>query len=85
MVYSTEVVIPIEIGLPILCSDIVDRPKINQNLLLLDLDLAKETRQIAQIRLASYQQQAHNFYAQGSNRFRLLWVIGLFAKIPTHK
>ena len=39
-------------------------PDINQNQLLLNLDLAEETRQIAQIKLASYQQQAHNFYAQ---------------------
>ena len=39
-------------------------PDVNQNQLLLNLDLVEETRQIAQIRLASYQQQAHNFYAQ---------------------
>ena len=38
--------------------------QINQNQLLLNLDLAEETRQIAQIRLALYQQQARNFYAQ---------------------
>ena len=56
MVYSTEAVIPMEIGLPTLRSDIVDRPEINQNQLLLNLHLARETRQIAQIRLASYQQ-----------------------------
>ena len=64
MVYGIEVVIPIEIGLPTLCFDIVDRLEINQNQLLLNLDLAEETRQIAQIKLASYQQQARNFYAQ---------------------
>ena len=28
------------------------------------MDLAKETRQIAHIKLASYLQQAHDFYAQ---------------------
>ena len=47
MVYGTEVVIPTEIGLPTLHTDIVDKPEINQNQLLLNLDLAEETRQIA--------------------------------------
>ena len=64
MVYGTEAIIPTEIGLPTLRTDIVDRPEVNQNLLLLNLDLAEETRQIAQIKLALYQQQAHNCYAQ---------------------
>ena len=64
MVYGIEAVIPTEIGLPTLRSDIVDRPEVIQNQLLLNLDLAEETKQIAQIRLASYQQQAPNFYAQ---------------------
>ena len=54
--------IPTEIGLPTFRSDIVDKPNINQNQLLLNIDLAEETRQIAQVKLASYQQQAHNFY-----------------------
>ena len=36
---------------------------VNQNQLLLNLDLAEETRQITQIKLASYQHQARNFYA----------------------
>ena len=31
MVYGTEAVIPMEIGLPTLRSDIVDRPKVNLN------------------------------------------------------
>ena len=64
MVYNTEAVIPTEIGLPTLRSDIADMPAVNQNQLLLNLDLTEETRQIAQIKLASYQQQARNFYAQ---------------------
>ena len=63
MVYGSEAIIPTKIGLPILRSDIVDVPAVNQNQLLLNLDLAEETTQIAQIKLASYQQQAHNFYA----------------------
>ena len=44
IVYGTEVVIPTEIGLPTLQSDIVDMPVVNQNQLLLNLDLAEETR-----------------------------------------
>ena len=63
IVYDTKAIIPTEIGLPTLRSDIMDRPEINLNQLLLNLDLAEETRQIAQIKLASYQQQARNFYA----------------------
>ena len=64
MVYGTEPVIPIEIGLPTLRSDIADMPTVNQSQLLLNLDLTEETRQIAQIKLALYQQHARNFYAQ---------------------
>ena len=55
MVYSIEVVIPMEIGLPTLRSAIVDTPAVNQTQLLLNLDLAEETRQIGQVKLASYQ------------------------------
>ena len=54
MVYGTESIISTEIGLPTLRSDIVDKLEINQNQLLLNLDLAEETKQIAQIKLASY-------------------------------
>ena len=64
MVYGIEAVIPTEIGLPTLRYDITDMPDVNNNQPLLNLDMAEETRQIIQIKLASYQQQAHNFYAQ---------------------
>ena len=47
MVYSTEAVIPTEIDLPTLRSDIVDKLEINQNQLFLNLDLAEEIRKIA--------------------------------------
>ena len=63
MVYGTEAIIPTEIRLPTLQSDIANMPTVNQNQLLLNLDLAEETRQIAQIKLSLYQQQARNFYA----------------------
>ena len=63
MLYGTEAVIPTMIGLPTLRFNVVDTPTINQTQLLLNLDLAKETRQVAHIKMASYQQQARNFYA----------------------
>ena len=56
MVYGTEAVIPTEIGLPTLRTSIADKLEVKQNQLLLNLDLAEETRQIAQIKLALYQQ-----------------------------
>ena len=44
IVYGTKAVIPTEIGLPTLRFDIADIPTVNQNKLLLNLDLAEETR-----------------------------------------
>ena len=44
MLYSTQAIIPTEIGLPTLRSDIADMPDVNQNQLLLNLDLAEENR-----------------------------------------
>ena len=83
MVYGTEAVIPTEIGLLTLHFDVVDRPEINQNQLLLKLDLAEETRQIAQIKLASYQQQAHNFSTQEVKPCSFVVGDWVFRKIPT--
>ena len=64
MVCGTEAIIPKDIGVPTLRYDIADMSDVNHNQLLLNLDLAKENRQIAQIKLASYQQQTRNFYVQ---------------------
>ena len=47
MVYGTEAIIPTEIGLSTLQSNIAYMPDVNQNQLLLNLDLAEETRRIA--------------------------------------
>ena len=44
MVYGIEAVIPTEISLPTLRSDIIDAPVVNQTQLLLNLDLVEETR-----------------------------------------
>ena len=44
MVYGTKIVTPTGIGLPTLRYDIADMPDVNQNQLLLNLDLAEETR-----------------------------------------
>ena len=83
MVYDTEAVTPTEIGLPTLRSDIVDTSAANQTQLLLNLDLAEETRKIAQVKLASYQQQARNSYAHKVKP--CLFAVGdqVLHKIPT--
>lgn len=64
MVYGTKAIILIEVGLPTLHSTIVDILELNNTQLLFNLDLAKETRRLAQIKLASYQQTTCNFYAR---------------------
>ena len=47
------------------------------------MDLAKETRQIAQIKLTSYQQHACNFYAQKVKPCSFAMGDWVFHKIPT--
>lgn len=64
MVYGTEAVIPTEVGLPTIRSVIVENPDDNGAQLLHNLDLIEETRHLAQVRLASYQQTARNCYAK---------------------
>ena len=58
-------------------------PAVNQNQLLLNLDLAKETRQIAHIKLASYQQQARNFYAHKVKPCSFVVGDWVLCRIPT--
>ena len=45
--------------------------------------MAEETRQIAHIRLASYQQQAHNFYAQKVKPYSFVVGDWVLRRIPT--
>uniref|UniRef100_A0A2N9FYE8 Uncharacterized protein n=1 Tax=Fagus sylvatica TaxID=28930 RepID=A0A2N9FYE8_FAGSY len=54
LTYGVEVVIPLEVGLPTLRSEEYDREN-NELMLAKDMDLAQERRDLAMIRLASYQ------------------------------
>uniref|UniRef100_A0A2N9GWW3 RNase H type-1 domain-containing protein n=1 Tax=Fagus sylvatica TaxID=28930 RepID=A0A2N9GWW3_FAGSY len=54
LTYGVEAVIPLEVGLPTLRSEEYDRDN-NELMLAKDLDLAQERRDLAMIRLASYQ------------------------------
>lgn len=55
MVYGSEAIIPTEIGLPTLCSKIVENALLNEQQLGHNTDLLKETRDVALVHLASYQ------------------------------
>ncbi len=61
MTYETEAVIPLEIGLP---SPRVEHYDADSSFLQLrnNLDLIKETRKAAQIRMARYQQKTAQYY-----------------------
>jgi hypothetical protein len=52
--YGVEVVIPLEVGLPTLRSEEYDREN-NELMLAKDMDLAQKRRDLAMIKLASYQ------------------------------
>ena len=54
LTYGVEAVIPLEVGLPTLRSEEYDREN-NELMLAKDMDLAQEHRDLAMIRLASYQ------------------------------
>lgn len=56
-----EVVIPLEAGLLTMRSDLVDQGH-NDEALLAELDLADERRELALVKLASYQQQLAKHY-----------------------
>ena len=58
-----EAVIPLEIGLPTLRSELFDQGQ-NDMSLSKELDLAKERREAAAVRLASYQRQLARGYNQ---------------------
>ena len=64
-------------------SNDVDTPAVNQTQLLLNLDLDKETKQITQVKLALYQQQAHNFYAHKVRPCSFAVGDWVLRKIPT--
>lgn len=56
LAYGFEAVIPLEVGLPTIWTIDFD-PSINESNLRKDLDLLKERRDLATVRLATYQQQ----------------------------
>lgn len=59
--YGMEVVIPLEIGLPTLRTELAENSS-NDAVILRDLDLAEEKREQASIRMASYQNQIARAY-----------------------
>ena len=61
-----EAVIPLEAGLPIMRSDLVDQGH-NDGALLAELDLTDERRELALVKLASYQQQLARHYHKRVN------------------
>uniref|UniRef100_A0A2N9HIM2 Uncharacterized protein n=1 Tax=Fagus sylvatica TaxID=28930 RepID=A0A2N9HIM2_FAGSY len=70
LTYGVEAVIPLEVGLPTLRSEEYDQDN-NELVLAKDLDLAQERRDLAMIRLASYQGDLKKRYGK-SVRERIL-------------
>ncbi|XP_062102879.1 uncharacterized protein LOC133813860 [Humulus lupulus] len=62
MVYGTEAIIPTEVGLPTLRTEIVSDQTTNNIQLLHNLDLLEEVRTMAQLRRENYQKAAERYY-----------------------
>ena len=58
--YGMEAIIPTEIGMPTIRSDVPEQE--NTNLMVKDLDTVDELRESAAIRIVSYQRRLANFY-----------------------
>ncbi|PON74511.1 Ribonuclease H-like domain containing protein, partial [Parasponia andersonii] len=67
MVFGSEAVIPVEVGLPTLRSQVVEDPPLNECQLSHNTDLLEETRNMALIHLAAYHQRARSYYAKKVN------------------
>ena len=63
LTYGVEAVIPLEVGLPTVRSEEYDQDN-NELMLAKDLDLAQERRDLAMIRLASYQSDLKKRYGK---------------------
>ena len=61
LAYGLEAVIPLEVGLPTIRSEVFEELNNNQ-VITRDLDLAEEKREATLIRVAAYQQQLSNSY-----------------------
>uniref|UniRef100_A0A2N9H312 Uncharacterized protein n=1 Tax=Fagus sylvatica TaxID=28930 RepID=A0A2N9H312_FAGSY len=66
LTYGVEAVIPLEVGLPTLRSEQYDQED-NELMLAKDMDLAQERRDLAMIRLASYQGDLKKRYGRNIN------------------
>ena len=63
LTYGVEAVIPLEVGLPTLRSEEYDQEN-NELMLAKDMELAQERRDLAMIRLASYQRDLKKRYSK---------------------
>ena len=84
LVFGTEVVLPIEVGLPTLMTLVAKKVEENQRQLTRNLDLLEEVRECAQIRKTAYQHKAWAFYAQKNNVRRFVkgeWVLRRILKV----
>ena len=70
LTYGVEAVIPLEVRLPTLRSEQYDREN-NELMLARDMDLAQERRDLAMIRLASYQGDLKKKYGRSVNAWSL--------------
>ena len=61
--YGMEAVIPLEVGMPTMRTELFD-PEKNDRALSLELDFADERREAAAVRLTSYQQQLSKAFNQ---------------------
>jgi hypothetical protein len=66
LTYGVEAVIPLEIGLPTICTEYYD-PVTNETSLATDLDLVEEKRDTALIHLAAYQNGLRRMYEKRVN------------------
>ena len=64
MTYGLKAVIPLEFGFPTLRMDQFNVEE-NHHLLVDNMDLAEERREIAMVKMASYQQKLKQMYGKG--------------------
>ncbi|PON40414.1 hypothetical protein PanWU01x14_297340 [Parasponia andersonii] len=70
MVYRSEAVIPTEVGLLTLRTEVVKDAPLNELQLSRNTDLLEETRDMALVHLVSYHQQARSYYPKKDNARR---------------
>ncbi|XP_062118570.1 uncharacterized protein LOC133832212 [Humulus lupulus] len=80
MVYGTEAIIPTEVGLPTLRTEIAFDQTTNNIQLLHNLDLLEEVRTVAQLRLENYQRLQNATTTKESTHAHFEKVIGFCAR-----